>query len=251
MTESIKRPVAFISGSSSGIGQGLAIGFSQAGYDVILHYHLNEIGVLETQKLCQKNLVQTQITQCDLRDFDAVKVMIEEIHALYGSIEVLICNAGIVQDQRLLLMDEKSFDDVMTVNVKACFNLLKPVARGMVKKRKGCIIAISSIVGQTGNIGQINYAASKAAIIAMMKTAALELAPYQIRCNSIVPGFIDAGMSVNLNEKIKKQWIEKTALKRVGTVEDVLSVALFLANDQANYITGQTINVDGGLVMGG
>ncbi len=184
----------------------------------------------------------------DASDYNAAQQLAEDVINEFGSIDVLINNAGITKDQLLMRMSEEDFDTVMQVNIKSVFNLTKAVMRPMLKQRNGSIINMSSIVGIKGNAGQTNYAASKAAIIGFTKSVALELGSRNIRCNAIAPGFIETEMTQSLDENTVKEWREQIPLKRGGTPEDIANTSLFLASDMSAYLTGQVLNVCGGML---
>ncbi len=247
----MKRKVVLISGASKGIGKALAIGFAKTGHDVIIHYHQDKQGAILTQKACEALDVKACVIECDIRDQQQVKTMIQHCIKEFATIDILICNAGIIKDRLLMLMAETDFDNVIDVNLKGTFFLIKHASKIMARAKKGCILTIASAVAHTGNIGQANYAASKAGVIALTKTAALELATYDIRCNVISPGLIESNMSDVLDHEHRQRFIEKTAVKRIGKTQDVVNIALFLTSEDARYITGQVFCVDGGIVMGG
>lgn len=185
----------------------------------------------------------------DISDFETGKSMIEKAMELSGSIDVLVNNAGITRDKLLVKMSEEDFDQVIAVNLKGTFNGIRHAARTMMKQRKGRIINISSVAGLIGNIGQANYAASKAGVIGLTRTAAKELAPYGITVNAVAPGFIETDMTRVLPDNIQESILASVPMKRAGKVEDIASLVRFLASEEASYITGQVIKVDGGMVM--
>lgn len=247
----MKNKVVLVTGASKGIGKAIAIAFAKAGFDVIIHYHSDQQGAMKTHQLCVECGVKAMILSCNLSNYADVKSMIQKCIASFSNIDVLISNAGIIIDKLILMMEESDFDEVIDVNLKGTFNLIKHTSKVMAKSKSGSIITIASIVGSTGNVGQANYAASKAGIVALTKTAALELARYNIRCNIVSPGLIKTSMSDRLNDDQRQTLIDKTAFKKMGVVEDVAHMALFLASDHASYITGQEFFVDGGKIMGG
>lgn len=185
----------------------------------------------------------------DISDFETGKSMIEKAMELSGSIDVLVNNAGITRDKLLVKMSEEDFDQVIAVNLKGTFNGIRHAARTMMKQRRGRIINISSVAGLIGNIGQANYAASKAGVIGLTRTAAKELAPYGITVNAVAPGFIETDMTRVLPDNIQESILASVPMKRAGKVEDIASLVRFLASEEASYITGQVIKVDGGMVM--
>jgi 3-oxoacyl-[acyl-carrier protein] reductase len=181
-------------------------------------------------------------------DFNEAQKLVDDVMADFGNIDILINNAGITKDNLLMRMSEEDFDAVMNINLKSVFNMTKAVQKVMLKNRKGSIVNMSSVVGVKGNAGQANYAASKAGMIGFTKSIALELGSRNIRCNAIAPGFIETEMTAKLNEDVVKGWRESIPLKRGGTPEDVANVCVFLSSEMSAYVTGQVINVDGGML---
>ena len=247
----MKNKVVLVTGASKGIGQAIAVVFAEAGYDIIIHYHHDVNGATKTLELCKASGVNAMIISCDLTCYNLVKLMIKECITTFNTLDAVVCNAGILNDKLILMMQERDFDEVINVNLKGTFNVIKHAAKVMAKAKKGSIVSIASVVGSTGNVGQSNYAASKAGLVALTKTAALELSRYNIRCNVISPGLIDTQMSQNLDKSQKQQLLAKTAFKKIGNVNDVAQMALFLVSDEASYITGQQFFVDGGMYAGG
>lgn len=241
--------VALITGASRGIGKAIALKFANEGYDIVINYIGNPDEALEVQKECQAFGVQTIIHEGDVTDYEAMDEMMKTVLEKLGSIDVLVNNSGITKDQLLLKMNTQSFMDVIDVNLKGTFNTIKAVSRIMMKQRTGVIINMASVIGIIGNVGQANYAASKAGVIALTKSVAKELAPRHIRANAIAPGFIATKMTDVLSDDTKTAILNNIPLQHMGEPEDVANVAYFLASDQAKYITGQVINVDGGMVM--
>jgi 3-oxoacyl-[acyl-carrier protein] reductase len=192
--------------------------------------------------------VKAQGYQSDAADFEAAQELVADVLKEFGNIDVLVNNAGITKDNLLMRMSEADFEQVLNVNLKSIFNLTKAIQRSMLKARKGSIINISSVVGIKGNPGQANYAASKAGIIGFSKSVALELGSRNIRCNVVAPGFIETEMTEKLDEKTVQAWREAIPLKRGGTPEDVAQACLFLGSDLSAYITGQVLQVDGGML---
>ncbi|REC32052.1 3-oxoacyl-[acyl-carrier-protein] reductase [Enterococcus pseudoavium] len=241
----LTNKTVFITGSSRGIGWGIAKAFAQAGANIVLNGR-NEI---PTEKITEIEAFGVKCTSIcgDISSFDDAGKMIKTCEETLGSIDILINNAGITKDQLLLRMKPEDFDAVMAINLKGTFNMTQQVLKKMMKKRAGVIINLSSVVGLIGNVGQSNYAASKAGVIGFTKAVAREVAPRGITCNAIAPGFIKTDMTAELNEKFKEQMEGQIPLKCFGSVEDVANAALFLA--QNSYITGQVLNVDGGMVM--
>ena len=241
--------VALITGASRGIGKAIALKFASEGYDIAINYIGNPDEALEVQKECQAFGVQAIIHEGDVTDYEAMDEMMKTVLEKLGSIDVLVNNSGITKDQLLLKMNTQSFMDVIDVNLKGTFNAIKAVSRIMMKQRSGVIINMASVIGIIGNVGQANYAASKAGVIALTKSVAKELAPRHIRANAIAPGFIATKMTDVLSDDTKTAILNNIPLQHMGEPEDVANVAYFLASDQAKYITGQVINVDGGMVM--
>lgn len=241
--------VALITGSSAGIGKGIALAFAQAGYNVVINYSSSEASALEVEKECQSFGVETLVIGCNVADSASVQAMINQTLEKFGQIDVCINNSGITKDGLLLRMKEEDFDAVIDINLKGAFNVTQAVLKPMMKARFGRIINMSSVIGQIGNMGQANYAASKGGLIAFTKSVARELASRNITCNAIAPGFIQTKMTDVLSEDVKNGILKQIPLNRFGSVEDIAHAALFLASDNASYITGQVINVDGGMVM--
>ena len=244
----LKGKVSIITGGSRGIGRSICLKFAEQGSDIIFTYRSSE----EQAKLLQEELslfgVKSEGIMSDASDFQSAQDLIEHIEKKYSKIDILINNAGITKDGLLMRMTEEDFDRVVSVNMKSVFNMTKCVQRTMLKQRSGSIINLSSIVGVKGNAGQSNYSASKAGIIGFTKSIALELGSRNIRCNAIAPGFIQTEMTDKLDEKTVELWKKSIPLKRGGEGEDVSNVCLFLASDLSSYVTGQVINVCGGLL---
>ena len=237
-----------ITGASRGIGKGIAEVFAQHGANIVFTYHSSD----EKAKILAENLsvdgCKAKGYKSDASDFAAAQQLIDDVIQDFGSIDVLVNNAGITKDNLLMRMNEDDFDNVMKVNMNSVFNLTKAVLRPMLKQKKGSIINMSSVVGIKGNAGQANYAASKSAIIGFTKSVALELGSRNIRCNAIAPGFIETEMTEALEAETINQWRNSIPLKRGGTPEDVANATLFLASDMSSYITGQVLHVCGGML---
>ncbi|MDO4720267.1 MAG: 3-oxoacyl-[acyl-carrier-protein] reductase [Peptostreptococcaceae bacterium] len=240
---------AVITGSARGIGRQTALELSKAGYHILLNYRREPEDIEQLEEEIRGNGVRVLRFAGDISDFETGKSMIEKAMELSGSIDVLVNNAGITRDKLLVKMSEEDFDQVIAVNLKGTFNGIRHAARTMMKQRSGRIINISSVAGLIGNIGQANYAASKAGVIGLTRTAAKELAPYGITVNAIAPGFIETAMTQALPDNIQESILSSAPMKRAGKVEDVASLVRFLASEEASYITGQVIKVDGGMVM--
>ena len=235
-----------ITGSSRGIGAAIAEAFAAEGYNVAVNCRSAEAGQ-KTVKACRALGVQAECFAADVADFSACGEMVEKVKAAFGSVDVLVNNAGITKDGLIARMSEESFDQVIAVNLKSMFNMVRHVAPLMMKQRSGSIINLSSVAGVYGNAGQLNYSAAKAGVIGLTKSTAKELGGRGITCNAIAPGFIETDMTGALPEEAKKAILEATSLRRFGTVQDVAQAALFLA--ASTFVTGQVLLVDGGLRM--
>ena len=244
----LEGKTAIITGASRGIGKGIAQTFAEHGANVAFTYSSSSESAMALQDELNNLGIKAKAYQSDAANFSDAQKLAEEILAEFGSIDILINNAGITKDNLLMRMGEEDFDKVIEVNLKSVFNMTKAVQRTMLKQRKGSIINMSSVVGVKGNAGQANYAASKAGIIGFSKSVALELGSRNIRCNVIAPGFIETEMTAKLDENTIKGWRDAIPLKRGGTPEDIANVCVFLASDLSAYVTGQTIHVDGGML---
>ena len=244
----LENKTVLITGASRGIGKGIASVFAEHGANVVFTYSssLDAANALEIE--LQALGVQAKGYQSNAADFEQAQELVENVLADFSTIDVLINNAGITKDNLLMRISEEDFDKVIEVNLKSVFNLTKAVQRTMLKQRYGSIINMSSVVGLKGNAGQSNYAASKAGIIGFSKSVALELGSRNIRCNVIAPGFIETEMTAKLSEEVVAGWRAGIPLKRGGTPNDVANACVFLASDLSSYITGQVINVDGGML---
>jgi 3-oxoacyl-[acyl-carrier protein] reductase len=244
----LQNKVALITGATRGIGKGIALSFAQNGANVAFTYVSSEEKALALEKELQAFGIKAKGYKSDAGDFKAADELVNAVVSEFGTIDVLVNNAGITRDTLLMRMSEQQWDEVINANLKSVFNLTKAVQKPMLKARKGSIINMSSVVGVKGNAGQSNYAASKAGIIGFTKSVAIELGSRNIRCNAIAPGFIETEMTAALDEKVVQQWRDGIPLKRGGTSEDVANVTLFLASDMSAYVTGQCINVCGGML---
>ena len=244
----LEGKIVLITGASRGIGRGIAQVLANHGANIAFTYLSSPEKAAELEKELQASGIQAKGYKSDASDFKAAEELINQVLADFGRIDCVVNNAGITRDNLLMRMSEEQFDEVIRTNLKSAFNITKAVQRPMLKERKGSIINMSSVVGVKGNAGQANYAASKAGMIGFTKSVALELGSRNIRCNAIAPGFIETEMTGALNEEVVKQWREAIPLKRGGTPEDVANLVLFLASDLSSYITGQVINVDGGML---
>lgn len=242
--------VALITGSVRGIGKAIALELANHGAKIVINDILPTNEIDKTLEEIRKSGGQAIGIRADITIFKEVESMVKEIINKFGKIDILVNNAGIIRDSLLIRMKEEDWDAVININLKGTFNCSKTVAKYMMRQKSGGkIVNISSVIGLVGNIGQANYAASKAGIIGLTKSIAKELALRNINVNAIAPGFIETDMTKRLSEKVIKDLQQQIPLKRLGTVKDIAKVVYFLVSDNANYITGQVINVDGGMVM--
>ena len=241
----LKGKTVLVTGAAKGIGKAIATTFAKEGCNVILNYRstISDDFITEIESYG----VECLAIQGDVSNFEKSKEIVEKSIETFGSIDILVNNAGVTKDGLLMRMTEQDFDAVLNTNLKGSFNMIRHVINGMIKKRSGTIINISSIVGVIGNAGQVNYAASKAGIIGMTKSVAREVASRGITCNAIAPGFIETDMTAGLKEEIVKQMTAQIPMKKLGKAEDIAQTAVFLAKSQ--YITGQVIHVNGGMAM--
>lgn len=238
-----------ITGASRGIGKGIAEVFAKHGANVAFTYSSSEAPALELEKELTEMGVKAKAYKSNAASFEESEALVAKVlEDFEGRIDVLINNAGITKDNLLMRMSEEDFDKVIEINLKSVFNMTKAVQRTMLKQRKGSIVNMSSVVGVKGNAGQTNYAASKAGMIGFTKSVALELGSRNIRCNAIAPGFIETEMTDKLDEKTVQGWRDAIPLKRGGSPEDVANACLFFASDLSEYVTGQVLNVDGGML---
>ena len=244
----LKDKVALITGGARGIGQAIAMTFAKEGADIVVadvNLEVAQKTASEIEALGRKALA----LEMDVTDYAKVEEGVNKILDKFGKVDILVNNAGITKDNLILRMSQGEWDAVINVNLKGTFNCIKAVSRPMIKQRSGKIVSIASIIGLMGNAGQANYAASKAGIIALTKTVAKELASRNVNANAVAPGFIQTEMTAKLPEPVKAKMLEAIPLAKLGTPQDVANVCLFLASEEANYITGQVITVDGGMVM--
>lgn len=241
--------VAIVTGGSRGIGRSTAIKLASLGADVIINYTSRPDAADEVIRLIKGNDGKAIAIKADVSNLHEVKDMMKRVVDTYGKIDILVNNAGITKDNLILRMSEEDWDDVINVNLKGAFNCIKEASRYMIKNRYGKIVNVASVIGVVGNIGQANYAASKAGIIGLTKSVAKELSSRGINVNAVAPGFIDTEMTRVLKDDIKSEMLKAIPLGRFGTPEDVSNVIAFLVSSFSDYITGQVIHIDGGMVM--
>lgn len=241
--------IALVTGASRGIGAGVAKKLASNGAYVYVNYNGSAARADEVVNEIVSAGGQAEAIQCDVADFDKCKEMIDKIIADKGRIDILVNNAGITRDDLLMKMSEDEFDAVISTNLKGCFNTIRHASRYLLKQRAGKIINMSSVSGVAGNAGQANYSAAKAGVIGLTKSVAKELSSRGINCNAIAPGFIETEMTAAMTDKAKEATIAAIPLGRTGQPEDIAKAVLFLASDMSDYITGQVINVDGGMVI--
>lgn len=245
----MNNKVALVTGATKGIGQAIALKLAKDGYDIIINFHASEDKAIELRSLIQDIGQKAWICKANVANSEEVANMFKMIKEECGKLDVLVNNAGITKDNLILRMKEEEFDQVIATNLKGCFNCTKQAAKLMFKQKNGSIINISSVIGLIGNIGQVNYAASKAGILGITRSAAKELARYNVRVNAICPGFIETDMTKSLDISYVDDIIKHIALQRLGKPEDIANIVSFLAGDMSSYITGQTMCVDGGMVF--
>lgn len=241
--------IAVVTGAARGIGRAIALALAEEGAEVVINYHHSEERSMAVKEEIEARGGKAAVMQCDVSDYESCEKFVSAVAEMYGRIDIWVNNAGITKDQLLMRMSEEAFDEVIETNLKGTFQCMRFVSRIMVKQRCGRIINLSSVVGIAGNAGQVNYAASKAGVIGMTKSAAKELAGRGITVNAVAPGFIETEMTSVLSEKVQEQAKNQIPLGHFGTPEDVASAVVFLASEQAKYITGQVLQVDGGMVM--
>ena len=244
-----EKKTVFVTGGSRGIGKEVALKFAENGYDVILNYVSDKTDVDGLTKELKEKGAESLILKADVSNVEQVEDVVKQAIEKFGKIDVLVNNAGITKDNLLMRMSEEEFDKVLEINLKGTFIVTKAVTKYMMKKRQGAIINLSSVVGVAGNAGQCNYSASKAGIIGFTKSVAKELASRNIRANAVAPGFIATDMTDVLPEAVKENIHNQIPLKRMGTAKEVAELIYFLGSDASSYITGQVINIDGGMVM--
>ncbi|MDE5734139.1 MAG: 3-oxoacyl-[acyl-carrier-protein] reductase [Duncaniella sp.] len=245
----LEGKVALITGAARGIGKSIALKFASEGADIAFTDLRRDENMEATEKELQALGVRAKGYSSDASNFEQTAEVVEEVKKDFGHIDVLINNAGITKDGLMMRMSEAQWDMVINVNLKSAFNFIHAVLPIMMRQRSGSIINMASVVGVHGNAGQSNYAASKAGLIALAKSIAQEVGSRGIRANAIAPGFIETAMTAALPEDVRKEWAAKIPLRRAGQVDDIANVATFLASDMASYVTGQVIEVDGGMNM--
>ena len=245
----LENKIALVTGASRGIGKAVAKELAAKGAFVIVNYNGSKDAAEQVVSEIKASGKDAVSYQCDVSQYADCERMVTELIKTYQKIDILVNNAGITRDNLLMKMSEEDFDVVIDTNLKGTFHTMRFVSRAMLKQRSGRIINLSSVVGVTGNAGQTNYAASKAGVIGMTKTVARELASRGVTVNAIAPGFIETDMTGKLSDRVKEQTILQIPLGKMGKPEDVAKLAGFLASDDAGYITGQVIHVDGGMVM--
>ena len=241
--------IAVVTGASRGIGKAIAMKFAQLGATVVINYNGSAQKAEEVKQSIIADGGRAVIKQCNVADYDAGETFIKKVIDQFGRIDILVNNAGITKDGLIMRMSEEDFTNVVDVNLKGTFHCIRFASRQMMKQRSGRIINMSSVVGISGNAGQINYAASKAGVIGMTKSAAKELASRGITVNAIAPGYIETDMTNVLSDKVKEETMKQIPLGRLGQTEDIAAAAAFLASDEAGYITGQVLAVDGGMAI--
>jgi len=241
----LQGKTAVVTGAAKGIGKAIALAFAKEGCNIVLNYHSSLDD--ETVQEIEACGVTCMPVQGDVSDFAFTADMMKKVKKELGSVDILVNNAGITKDMLLMRMTEEQFDSVIQTNLKGTFNMIRHASSIMLKQRSGAIINMSSVVGVMGNVGQANYAASKAGIIGLTKSTAKELAARGVTCNAIAPGFVETDMTAALSEDLQKQMLETIPLKRYGQVDDIAQAAVFLAKN--TYITGQVLHVDGGMCM--
>ena len=240
---------AVVTGGSRGLGRAVCLELAAGGANVVLCYAGNENAANETAAACEALGAKVLAVRCDVADSAQVKALMDEALKVFGRIDILVNNAGITRDGLLMMMKETDFDAVINTNLKGAFLCMKAVARQMIKQRYGRIVNLSSVVGLRGNAGQVNYAASKAGVIGMTKSLAKELASRGVTVNAVAPGFIETDMTAAMPEAAKTATLAAIPMGRMGAAEDVAKAVAFLASEEAGYITGQVVAVDGGMAM--
>ena len=245
----LKGKCAIITGASRGLGKAIALKLASLGANIVLNYRSSEKEALEVENEIKEMGVEVLSIKGDISKLAEVENLVLVAKEKFGNIDIMVNNAGITKDTLILRMKEEDFDSVIDVNLKGVFNCLKSITPIMVKQKHGKIINLSSVVGITGNAGQVNYSASKAGVIGMTKSLAREVGSRGINVNAVAPGYIETDMTEALGDKYKEEMKKNIPLKRLGKAEDVAEVVAFLASESSNYVTGQVIQVDGGMLM--
>jgi len=249
MKMQLNGKTAIITGAGRGIGKAIALKLAQCGANIVINDIPTSTDADKTAEEIISSGGRAIVCKGDVRNADDVENVVKEAVNQFGTVDILVNNAGITRDNLIMRMSEKDWDDVLDINLKGAFNCIKAVTRIMLKQRSGKIVNIASVVGVMGNVGQANYSASKAGLIGLTKSVAREFASRGINCNAVAPGFIQSEMTERLPESVKEEYLKNIPLKRFGTVNDVANVVAFLVSDDAKYITGQVLHIDGGLVM--
>ncbi|MEI4788959.1 3-oxoacyl-[acyl-carrier-protein] reductase [Bacillus sp. FJAT-53060] len=245
----LTNKTAIVTGASRGIGRSIAIDLAKNGANVVVNYSGNEVKANEVVDEIKALGQQAFAVKADVSNAEEVQALMKQTIDTFGSIDILVNNAGITKDNLLMRMKENEWDDVININLKGVFNCTKAVTRQMMKQRSGRIINLASVVGVCGNPGQANYVAAKAGVIGLTKTTAKELASRHITVNAVAPGFISTDMTDKLDDNVQSEMLKQIPLARFGAPEDISNVVVFLASEGSGYMTGQTIQVDGGMVM--
>ena len=249
MKDMLKGKVALVTGASRGIGKAIALALAENGAAVAVNYSSSEASALEVAEIIRKNGGRAEIFKARVNVESEVEEMFTAVEKSLGSVDILVNNAGITKDNLLMRMKTEEWDSVIDVNLKGTFLCTRRAVKGMMKNRYGKIINISSVVGFAGNAGQFNYSATKAGIIGMTKSAALECASRGIRVNAVAPGFIETDMTASLSDDVKAAYMEKIPLKSLGKPEDIANAVVYLASPLSDYMTGQTLHLNGGMYL--
>lgn len=246
---SLKGKTALVTGASRGIGEEIAKTLAADGAFVVVNYNGSKEAAEQVVSEIRAQGGEAEAFGCNVSDFSAVAAMIKDIVEKHGSLDILVNNAGITRDNLIMKMKEEDFDSVISINLKGTFNTAKHAAKQMLRQKSGCIVNISSVSGVMGNAGQVNYAASKAGVIGLTKSLARELAPREIRVNAIAPGFVETDMTKQLSENVIEAGKSQIPFRRFGTPKEIAGAVKFLVSEEASYITGQVLHVDGGMAM--
>jgi len=241
--------VAIVTGGSRGIGKAIVKEFSSKGIKIAFNFLKSDEKAMELKNDIEKNGGEALIFRQDVKDYEAIKVMVEGVKSHFGRLDIIVNNAGILRDKALMLMEEQDWEDVISTNLSGAFNLIRASIVTLMKQKSGCIINLTSVAGIKGMPRQVNYSASKAGIIGLTKALAKEVGSYSVRVNAIAPGYVDTDMVLGIKDSVKSNLLDAIPLKRFGKAHEVAKVASFLASGKAKYITGQVITIDGGLAM--